>query len=187
MPLQVESNRVIQWLACGDTRKRFEAVFSLAVPMRVLLAACAMTFLAFAGCSGNDDAADNGDDPPSGSGSSTDTSTPEPTGPKTHDVKLEGNKFVNQSITINAGDSVKWTHMDGMTPHNIEEENEKWDSHPNCVALVPADPPCMISTSPPYTREFTEVGTVNYLCEIHPGMTGTINVIAAGAGNATTS
>ena len=96
---------------------------------------------------------------------------------KTVDVVLQGNQFVNSTITIYEGDTVRWTHNDGMIGHNVASDNPAFNSHPNCALPVLPAPLCM-ADGEVYTQHFGEVGDVAYVCEVHSGMTGTIRVLA---------
>jgi plastocyanin len=151
--------------------------------MRTSLLLLLLTASALAGCSDSGDGGEPGD----GDGTQTGTGTggngngTQSGGPRTHDVSLQGNRFVNQTITIQVGDTVRWTHRDGNVPHNVESDDPAFDSHPNCTVGVPNDPPCMVASSPAYSRTFSEEGTVQYRCEIHPSMTGEVRVVGANA------
>jgi plastocyanin len=69
------------------------------------------------------------------------------------------------SVTIQVGDTVTWTNAQGF--HNVL----LGDSRLNQPGF-PDDP----AWNPPPQRTFTEPGSYTYVCEVHPGMTGTINV-----------
>lgn len=101
---------------------------------------------------------------------------------KTVDVEIKGNKFVNQTVTVYVGDTVRWTHRDGNVPHNVVADDGSFDSHPNCAATVPVGVPvsqvCMVEGNPAYTRLFDKAGSVPYNCRVHPSMTGTVEVLA---------
>lgn len=98
----------------------------------------------------------------------------------TVEVMMMGTQFLNQSITIYMGDTVRWVHHDGMTPHNVESQDPAFDSNPNCRATgVPLSQVCMVEGST-FERTFTEAQTVEYRCEIHAGMTGTLKVLGHG-------
>ncbi len=93
---------------------------------------------------------------------------------------MMGTQFLNKSITIYEGDTVRWVHRDGMTPHNVESQDPAFDSNPNCKATgVPVGQVCMVEGSV-FERTFTEAQTVDYLCEIHSGMMGSIKVLGHG-------
>jgi plastocyanin len=112
------------------------------------------------------------------------TPPPGAPGPETVAVSLQNNAFEPREVTIAIGDTVRWTHNDGTTPHNVEGDGIE-DSHPNCTAAVPGNPLCM-NDGDTYDWTFASEGSFDYLCEIHGGMTGTVHVVPAGTqGNAT--
>ncbi|MCP4229497.1 MAG: cupredoxin family copper-binding protein [bacterium] len=80
----------------------------------------------------------------------------------THDVSIEGFAFVPQNISIVVGDTVRWTNND-TPPHTSTSDTMDWDSG----ALDNGD-----------TFEFTfnTADSYPYHCDIHPTMTGTVNV-----------
>ena len=69
------------------------------------------------------------------------------------------------SVTIQVGDTVTWTNEQGF--HNVL----LGDSRLNQPGF-PSDP----AWNPPPQRTFTEPGSYTFVCEVHPGMTGTVNV-----------
>ena len=101
---------------------------------------------------------------------------------KTVDVAMKGDKFVNDTVTIYQGDTVRWTHMDGMTtPHNVVADDGSFDSNPNCASTIPIGVPasqvCMVGGQT-YMHTFDKVGTVTYKCRVHANMKGTVVVRA---------
>lgn len=79
-------------------------------------------------------------------------------------VVIEGSPaaFIPQSVTIRAGDSVRWLNNDNED-HTTTSDTGLWD-----IFLRPG-------TS--VTRAFPTAGTFRYHCDIHPNMTGTITVV----------
>lgn len=69
------------------------------------------------------------------------------------------------TVTIQVGDTVTWTNAQGF--HNVL----LGDSRLNQPGF-PDDP----AWNPPPQRTFTEPGSYTFICEVHPGMTGTVNV-----------
>lgn len=92
--------------------------------------------------------------------------------------ETNGQKFVPADVTIDTGDTVTWNFDGSKTPHNAASENE-----------VPADPAWAPFKAPPganqyvtagqFPRRFTQPGTYEYFCEVHPVMKGTITVTGA--------
>jgi plastocyanin len=71
------------------------------------------------------------------------------------------NGFVPTTTTIKAGGSVTW-HNSDIVPHTVTSAG--FDS-----GSIPRDGD--------YKRTFTQVGSFDYHCSIHPSMQGTINVV----------
>src|SRR5918994_3006326 len=69
------------------------------------------------------------------------------------------------AVTIQVGDTVTWTNAQGF--HNVL----LGDSRLNQPGF-PNDP----AWNPPPSETFNEPGSYTYVCEVHPGMTGTVNV-----------
>jgi PKD repeat protein len=84
----------------------------------------------------------------------------------THDVTVGNNFFSPSNLTIEVGDTVRWTNNSGRT-HNVTGPG--WAS--------------ATSSSFTYERTFNSVEQIAYECTIHNGMTGSINV-TQGTGNA---
>ena len=76
-------------------------------------------------------------------------------------------KFEPATVTIKAGDTVKWEN-NKMSPHNVVFENATDKSHKNLV-FSPGDG---------YESTFNEAGEYSYYCEPHrgAGMVGKIIV-----------
>jgi plastocyanin len=74
----------------------------------------------------------------------------------------DGLRFEPADVTVAVGDTVTWTH-DGGLPHTVTATDGAFDSG----ELGNGD-----------TFEFTteEAGTLDYVCSIHPDMTGTVTV-----------
>ena len=70
------------------------------------------------------------------------------------------------TVQIDVGDTVTWTNEQGF--HNVVLGNDDRVNQPG----FPNDP----SWNPPPQRTFNEPGSFSYFCEVHPAMTGTINV-----------
>lgn len=73
-------------------------------------------------------------------------------------------------VSIETGDTVTWDFAGSGANHNAASAND-----------VPADPAWKdyatpFSNSDAYSREFTQPGVYEYVCQAHPGMDGTITV-----------
>ena len=96
---------------------------------------------------------------------------------KTVDVALSGNRFVNDTVTIYVGDSVKWTNKDSVG-HSVTSDagqTDTFDNKPNCAAGVLPSPVCMASGET-FSHTFAKAGSTKYHCRAHSGMVGTIVV-----------
>jgi plastocyanin len=84
----------------------------------------------------------------------------------THEVTVGNNFFSPANLTIQAGDTVRWTNpADGGPPHNVDG---------NGFASTTAE-------SFVFTQVFTQAGVENYLCTVHgSSMSGTITVQGGG-------
>jgi plastocyanin len=82
-------------------------------------------------------------------------------------VTITANDFFWSPDTVNiqVGDTVTWTNAQGF--HNVL----LGDSRLNQPGF-PSDP----AWNPPPQRTFDEPGSYTFVCEVHPGMTGTVNV-----------
>lgn len=74
--------------------------------------------------------------------------------------------FAPASISIAAGTSVTWTNLD-PAPHTVTATDGSWDSG-------------LIDPDGTFSRRFATPGTFTFACLVHPSMTGTIRVGAAG-------
>lgn len=86
----------------------------------------------------------------------------------THDVEIFKFKFLPAEITIEAGDTIRWTNKEKRQYHSVwfEQLGEKEPDY-----LFPGDF---------YERTFEEAGDLPYRCGPHPKMTGTVHVTQAG-------
>ena len=79
-----------------------------------------------------------------------------------HIVDIRDMTFAPRTLTIAAGDTVTWTNSDSM-PHTATSEDDAFDSG-------------NLDEGQSFSFTFTEPGTYEYVCGIHPRMTGTIVV-----------
>ncbi len=77
-------------------------------------------------------------------------------------VNIQGFAFVPQNLTVSVGSTVQWTNLD-TTAHTSTSAGN-WDSG-------------SLNQNQSFSHTFNTVGTFNYICSIHPTMTGTITVI----------
>jgi plastocyanin len=86
-------------------------------------------------------------------------------------VSIQDFFFEPDQLTVAPGTTVTWVN-DGQTPHTSTADDGTWDSG----TLQPGES---------FSFTFDEPGTYSYLCEIHPEMTGTVDV--SGGDEATTA
>jgi plastocyanin len=130
----------------------------------ILLTACLALTLTFAAC-GDDDDDDGGGSSAAPTTEQTDTGGGGGTQAQTASVEMKDIKFIPHDITVKAGGVVQWTNNDSV-PHTVTKTGgpgADFDS---------GDVP----TGDVFEQEFTEPGTIEYVCTIHPGQDGTITV-----------
>jgi amicyanin len=79
-------------------------------------------------------------------------------------VSIDNFSFSPATVTVAAGTTVTWTNHDDL-PHNIVEQNRKFKSK-------------ALDTDDAFSYTFTEPGTYEYFCGLHPKMVGKIVVEA---------
>lgn len=75
------------------------------------------------------------------------------------------------AVTIESGEKVTF-HFEGDQPHNAIGSSWK-------VPNTPDPPPQYATKGDIYEVSFTQAGVYDFLCSVHPGMTGTITVAGA--------
>ena len=84
-----------------------------------------------------------------------------------HEVSIEGFTFSPTSLTISVGDTVRWTNNDTAvhtsTSGTPGAPDETWDSS-------------SLSSGDRFEFTFSDAGSFNYFCTIHPNMLGAITV-----------
>jgi len=90
----------------------------------------------------------------------------------THEVDILKFKFLPAEISIEAGDTIRWTNKEKRQYHSVwfEQLGEKEPDY-----LFPGDI---------YERTFEETGDLPYRCGPHPKMTGVVHVTKAGENRA---
>lgn len=126
--------------------------------------------------------------PPTTTGTTTATTTTTTSSPPraavTWDVSITGGAFAPSSLTVQKGDTVRWTHADGLASHTVTSDATgagSFDSHPSCeqvsvlgIGLVWTG--CM-AAGETFTHTFSTVGSSPYHSTPAPGATGTITVL----------
>lgn len=83
--------------------------------------------------------------------------------PKTVDVEIRNYAFSPKTITINKGDTIRFTNFDSVE-HSATSDTGKFDSG-------------LLSQGLSWSVTFTEPGTYNYHCSPHPYMKATVVVV----------
>ena len=77
-------------------------------------------------------------------------------------VVIENFSFVPATLTVKAGTKVTWINRDDV-PHTVNENDKRFKSGP-------------LDTDDQFSYTFSDPGTFNYFCSLHPKMTGQIIV-----------
>ena len=77
------------------------------------------------------------------------------------DVSISGFTFSPRTVTVNVGDSVTWTNSDAQA--HTATSGSAWSTGD-------------IGNGESASITFSTAGTFDYICAIHPDMTGTITV-----------
>ena len=77
------------------------------------------------------------------------------------DVAISGFSFSPRTVTVNVGDSVTWTNSDAQT--HTATSGSAWDTGD-------------IGNGESKSITMSRAGTFDYICAIHPTMTGTVVV-----------
>jgi len=86
-----------------------------------------------------------------------------------HEIQSLASQFSPDSLTINVGDTVRWTNASGF--HNVNGTSTFFPNNPESFGNA-------ISSNWTFTHHFTVTGTYDYQCDAHysMGMTGVIIV-----------
>lgn len=120
------------------------------------------------------------------------------TGSQSHDGAIMGMLFLPSTITIDAGDTITW-RANSAEPHTVTfnappgtpfnpfqpalGDGGSFDGTGYVTSGSMATAPESVAgfpTEQTYSLTFTTPGTYSYLCLVHPGMVGTVNVNPAG-------
>ena len=99
-------------------------------------------------------------------GATPPAATPAPT--PAGEILMAGRAFTPRAVTVDAGAVVRWRNNDSRD-HTVTAGDRSFDSGLMAVGAT-------------FVRVFSVPGTYAYTCAIHPDMTGTIAVRAAGGG-----
>jgi plastocyanin len=81
-------------------------------------------------------------------------------------VSIQDLAFQPSSTQVEAGETVTWTNADGGIPHTVTALDGSFDSG-------------NLGEGQTLTHTFDSAGEFQYRCEIHPAMTGVVNVAGA--------
>jgi len=95
-------------------------------------------------------------------GGDTAPSEPPPPVAESPTVYLRNIEYEPDHVTVEAGTTVEWVWDDGTLQHDVAGDGFKSD----------------LFAEGTFTHTFEEPGTYEYLCTIHPGMDGTVTVVA---------
>jgi len=79
-----------------------------------------------------------------------------------HEVSISNNAFSPSEITIEDGDTIRWTNEDSSN-HTVTEDNGEWDSG-------------TLSNGATFKQVFLNTDSLEYHCSIHTSMTGKVIV-----------
>ena len=91
----------------------------------------------------------------------------------TTSVTISDFRFGPASVTVNVGDTVRWTN-DGPTGHSATSTSGGFDTG-------------ILAKGASSSATFDTAGTYSYICTPHPFMKGTVRVVAAGGGGSSGS
>lgn len=94
-----------------------------------------------------------------GDSDSADGDAPGGSTAETVTVKVEDNFFDAKEVEVAVGSTVAWEWV-GAEPHNVVGDDFKSE----------------IQTEGTFEKTFEESGTYDYVCTVHPGMEGTVEV-----------
>lgn len=72
-------------------------------------------------------------------------------------------KFDPEDATADAGQEVCWVNEETIDHNAVDEETDKFRSE-------------LFGKDETFTTTIDEPGTINYVCTVHPGMTGTLTI-----------
>jgi plastocyanin len=78
------------------------------------------------------------------------------------EVKIDNFAFTPAELTVPVGTTVTWVNRDD-TPHTVVDKNKAFRSKP-------------LDTKDSFTFTFASAGTFDYVCSLHPNMSGKIIV-----------
>jgi plastocyanin len=120
-------------------------------PMRRLLLPLALLAAFAAACGGDDD------------GGGEQGASSEPCASGSVEIKMADIKFDPENATARVGQQVCWVNEDSIDHNAVAESGASFKSE-------------LFGKGKTFTTSVEEPGTVEYVCTVHPGMTGTIEI-----------
>lgn len=130
-----------------------------------LLLACLALGLVVAGCGGDDDDDGGGSqnsEQPADQGNAGGGTTEKQAGGGA-EVKMQDIKFNPGTVTVSKGDTVTWVNEDSVG-HDVTGDSFK------------SGDPGGLQNGDTFKFTFKKAGTFDYVCTVHPGMEGTVEV-----------
>ena len=128
---------------------------------RLLTLLLACTALVAAGCGGDEE-----EDPAPAAGGAAETTEDQAASPTNAGevlITMKNFQFAPKTADITVGQTVKWTNEDSA-PHNaVDEKGGAFKSE-------------LFNKGETYEFTAKKAGKIDYVCTIHPGMVGTLNV-----------
>jgi plastocyanin len=116
--------------------------------MRALLALL-VGLVALAGCGGDDDSGQTG--------------SSAPCGPNAVTITMKDTQFQPEKANANKGQQVCWINEDAIQHNAVAESGASFKSE-------------LFNKGETFTTTVDKAGTVKYVCTVHPGMTGQLEV-----------
>jgi plastocyanin len=123
--------------------------------------------LAVAGCGGGGGSGSSSTPTAAAPASTAPASTAPASGGSTAKVSMKNIAFNPQTVTVSKGTTVVWTNDDSVNHDVTKKSGPGPDFSSGNGNLAGGDT---------YKQTFNTAGTINYVCTIHPGMTGKIVV-----------
>lgn len=125
--------------------------------------AVALSLLALAGFAGcGDDEEDTTSNAPAETTTSQTGAAPAPEAAP-GEVIMKGIRFQPAEITVKVGDTVTWKNEDPVEHDAVDEAGGQFKSE-------------LFGEGKTYEFKTTKAGVIDYVCTVHPGMTGKITV-----------
>lgn len=86
-----------------------------------------------------------------------------PAAATTQEVKIDNFSFAPQTLTVPVGTTIHWTNRDDI-PHTVVSEDKTTFKSK------------VLDTDQDFAYTFSQPGTFNYFCSVHPKMTATVVV-----------